>query len=124
MAKKKLYKLDEQEKQNISSFKKAVEKELERSNPFNSFTFEEAHTKSDYKISAVVDYGEFKAIVFYNPLVFITDMIDVEFDLGAKYKYNIYSVFNLFDIDDFNQYYYRDILEKGTFDDFVHSIFE
>ncbi len=122
--KNKKYKLDDEERKMIDCFKSCVESEIATCRYTRYADFEEVHNDEGYQITAVLDYGKFKAKLFYNPSYFLSDMLDVKFDLGGQFLYSIYDIFNLFDIQDFNQYYYSDIQFEENMQKGVHAILE
>lgn len=106
MKKEKKFKLSDDQKQVVALFKSTVE-EYAASGVYGTFCgFNEDTTKSDYRISAELDGGRYKAFVTYSPTVLLENhFFDVVFKFGTDREYTIYDVFNLFDIDDFTQYY-------------------
>ena len=124
MKKEKVYKINSSDKLMIDAFKNEVLSFYNDGLYFRNYTFEEVHNKDGYCIIAVLDYGKFKAKLKYNPLYLFSDFLDVSFDLGGKYKYSIYDIFNLFDIDDFNQYYYTDIEIETNMNKYIKSMLE
>lgn len=109
MKKEKLYKIEKDEQKMIDAFKATVDDCFTSGKYARYLDYEEVHKKDGYCIIAVLDYGKFKARVSYNPSYLLCDFLDVKFSLGGKYNYSIYDIFNLFDIKDFNQYYYSSI---------------
>lgn len=109
MKKEKLYKIEKNEQEMINAFKAAVDDCFAGGQYGRHLDYEEVHNKDGYCIIAVLDYGKFKARVSYNPCYLLCDFLDVKLSLGGKYNYSIYDIFNLFDIKDFNQYYYSQI---------------
>lgn len=106
MKKEKKFKLSADQKQVVALFKSTVE-EYAASGVYGTFCgFNEDTTKNDYRISAELDGGRYKAFVTYRPTVLLeNNFFDVVFKFGTDREYTIYDVFNLFDIDDFTQYY-------------------
>lgn len=109
MKKEKLYKIEKDEQEMIDAFKVTIDDCFASGKYARYLDYEEVHKKDGYCIIAVLDYRKFKARVSYNPSYLLCDFLDVKFSLGGKYNYSIYDIFNLFDIKDFNQYYYSSI---------------
>ncbi len=124
MKKNKLYEIEPNEQKMIDSFKAAVSDCFGSGLYFRNYDFQEVHTKDGYCIIALLDYGKFTARLKYNPQYLFVDYMDVKLDLGGQYKYSIYDIFNLFNIDDFNQYYYSDIELEENISDHVKSLLE
>ena len=88
------------------------------SNSIRSVSFETKHTEDEYVFSAILDYGEFRARVFYSPTAIILNNfadIKIIYD-GAEFEYSLYDVFNLYDIQDFSQYYYSEFATPTEFE--------
>lgn len=124
MKKEKLYKIDKEEQKMIDAFKQAIENCFSSGRYSKGLEYEELHNKDGYCIIAVLDYGRFEARVSYNPCYLLNDFLDVKFKLGGKYNYSIYDIFNLFDIQDFNQYYYSSIEINENMDKDVTAILD
>lgn len=122
--KNKKYKIDADERRMVDAFRSCVETEAATGRYACYVNFEEVHNDEGYQLNAILDYGKFKARLFYNPSYFLTDMLDVKFDLESQFLYSIYDIFNLFDISDFEQYYYSDIQFEENLKKDVHSILE
>lgn len=124
MKKEKLYKIEKEEQIMIDAFRQAVDICFSSGKYSKNLDYEEIHNKDGYCIIAVLDYGKFQARVSYNPNYFLTDFLDVKLKLGGRYNYSIYDIFNLFDIQDFNQYYYSSIEIKENMDKDVTAILD
>lgn len=124
MKKEKLYKIENEEQKMIDAFKAAVDACFAGGKYAHYLDYEEVHKKDGYCIIAVLDYGKFKARVSYNPSYLLCDFLDVKFSLGGMYNYSIYDIFNLFDIEDFNQYYYSSIEIKENLEKNVVAILD
>lgn len=122
--KEKVFKVDKEQQAKIDAFKTAVENAIATGKYARFVDFEVTNTKDGYRMDAVLDYGDFKAKLFYNPWYLLCDYLDVEFDFGGEFVYSIYDIFNLFDIKDFNQYYYSSIELETDFDKYVKNILE
>ena len=91
MKKEKKFKLSDDQKQVVALFKSTVE-EYAASGVYGTFCgFNEDTTKSDYRISAELDSGRYKAFVTYSPTVLLENhFFDVVFKFGTDREYTIY----------------------------------
>ena len=73
---------------------------------------------------AKLDYGSFTQMIEYCPAKeFKQNYIDVNFFFkNSENIYTFYDIFNLFDIDDFNLYYYEDALSVGDVENALNEI--
>ena len=73
---------------------------------------------------AKLDYGSFTQMIEYCPTKeFKQNYIDVNFFFkNSENIYTFYDIFNLFDIDDFNLYYYEDVLSVGDVENALNEI--
>lgn len=125
MAKDKKMKLEQDELDMINYFKEYLDCSIAGGNYARFVSYEEHHTKDDYALFAILDYDKFKAKIIHRPLYFLTDScVDVKFILDMKYEYSIYDIFNLFNIKDFNQYYYTNINSKYDMENALSNILE
>ena len=104
----------------MNTFRTCVEKYAAMANYVRSVNFNEQTNKS-----SLLDCGSFKQRIVYYPDYFLeANFIDVEFSFGdSAYSYTFYDVFNLFDIDDFDLYYYKDCSIAVDIDNAVKTIF-
>lgn len=102
----------EDEIQIISALKAAVNDYSARCNFIRSVEFKEETEGNEFRLIAVLDCGAFEQRIIYYPMMLFTEhFIDTEFLFkNSEYIYTFYDVFNLFDIGDFNLYYYGDLL--------------
>ena len=109
----------------MNTFRTCVEKYAAMANYVRSVNFNEQTNKSSVRFVALLDCGSFKQRIVYYPDYFLeANFIDVEFSFGdSAYSYTFYDVFNLFDIDDFDLYYYKDCSIAVDIDNAVKTIF-
>lgn len=106
--KDKLYKLEPETKAMIAAVRSAVE-DCAATGLYGRFMgFEESHTTDDYRLTAVFDCGEYRLRLRYLPSVMLlTDnFLDIDLDYGDAGRFTLYDVFNVLEIEDFNQYYH------------------
>ena len=106
--KDKLYKLEPETKAMIAAVRSAVE-DCAATGLYGRFMgFEESHTTDDYRLTAVFDCGEYRLRLRYLPSVMLlTDnFLDIDLDYGDVGRFTLYDVFNVLEIEDFNQYYH------------------
>lgn len=126
MAKNKERKKTDDEIRVINCFKKYVENCALRTNNVQSVSFYEQTSKNNFRLVATLDCGDFKQkIIYYPEMLFEEHFIDTEllFD-SSDYRYMFYDIFNLFDIEDFNLYYYSGLISEEDVENAVKSIFE
>lgn len=110
-------KLTDNQKRLIATQKYFFNDYVSRSVLADSVDYIEKYTEDgEYIFSSIIDYGKFKAKILYCPIVFLAaDYVDVKIVYAnCDYEFGIYDIFNLFDINDFEQYYYTgcDISEE------------
>ncbi len=107
--KDKKIKIDDVSKDIIAAFKMEINSDA-ATGAYGTFSgYEEEHTKSFYKLSAVFDRGSYKTKITYTPnVILFSNLIDLEYEINGE-NFLIYDIFNLFDICDFDQYYFSDL---------------
>ena len=110
----------------IDNFKKYVEQYAAKTNFVNSVSFYEQTYKSNFRIVSTLDCGSFQQrIIYYSVFTFEEDFIDVEFAFeNSEYSHSFYDIFNLFDIEDFNLYYYSNAEFDEDIENAVKNIFD
>lgn len=119
-------KLDKMQKANIAYFKQYFNDYCPKIAELQSLNFEEFNQDGAYVYTAVLDYGFAVQSVYYCIDVLDSGFIDTYFTYkNSDYKYLFYDIFNLFDVDDFNLYYYEDCLYeeaiKTALDTIMHA---
>ena len=96
----------------IECIKNYLNKYSAKSNLIRYIDFKEETDGDSMRFIAGIDYGAFEQrIVYYPEMLLREQFIDVEFSIGESgYVYTFYDLFNLFDIGDFNLYFYNDLL--------------
>jgi hypothetical protein len=123
MAKDKKLKLEKDSLEMIEIIKSYLENSVSTGSGARFVNFSEYHTKDDYVFTAILDYDKFKAKIIYRPMYFFRyNFVDVKFILDSNYDYSIYDIFNLFDIEDFNLYYYYNFLTKSEMEKALSNI--
>ncbi|MDE6751185.1 MAG: hypothetical protein K2J59_00230 [Eubacterium sp.] len=110
----------------IDCFKKCVEKYADKTNYINSVSIYEQSTKENFRVVATLDCGSFQQrIIYYSMFSFEENFVDTEFSFeNSEYSYLFYDIFNLFDIEDFNLYYYSGVETAEETEKAVKEIFE
>lgn len=110
----------------IDCFKKYVETYAAKTNYVQSVSFYEQSNKGDFRIVSTLDCGSFQQRIIYYSMFFLENsFIDVEFSFeNSEYSYMFYDIFNLFDIEDFNLYYYGGAEAEEDIEKAVGNIFE
>jgi len=87
--------------------------------------FEEQADKDSMRFICRLDCGSFEQrIIYYPSMLFDEYVIDVEFSYDkSSYIYSFYDIFNSFDIDDFNLYFYKNLLSVEDVEHAVKEIF-
>ena len=115
MAKKeKIRKKTDEEKKTIDRIKWHLNQYASKSNTVRSIEFNEETDGTSLRFIAKLDYGSFEQRITYYPfMLFREQFIDVEFSFEkSDYVYTFYDIFNLFDIDDYNLYFYDDVISS------------
>lgn len=125
MAKKERKKTVE-EIQIIDCFKKYVEAYAAKTNYVNSVSIYEQSAKENFRVVATLDCGIFQQrIIYYSMFSFEANFVDTEFSFeDSEYSFMLYDIFNLFDIEDFNLYYYGGAEAEEDIEKAVGNIFE
>ena len=113
--KDKLYKLEPETKAMIAAVRSAVE-DCAATGLYGRFMgFEESHTTDDYRLTAVFDCGEYRLRLRYLPSVMLltNNFLDIDLDYGDAGRFTLYDVFNVLEIEDFNQYYHSGFSTTG-----------
>lgn len=108
------------------NFKKYIENYSARTNFVKYVSFYEQSAKEDFRIVATLDCGSFQQrIIYYSTFFTEPNFVDVEFSFeNSEYSYMFYDIFNLFDIEDFNLYYYGNLMSIEDIENAVKSVFE
>ena len=124
--KDKLYKLEPETKAMIAAVRSAVE-DCAATGLYGRFMgFEESHTTDDYRLTAVFDCGEYRLRLRYLPSVMLlTDnFLDIDLDYGDVGRFTLYDVFNVLEIEDFNQYYHSGFSTTGEVPGLVRELLD
>lgn len=122
--KDKKIKIDDVSKDIIAAFKKEIDSDSATGAYGTFLGYEEEHTKYFYKLSAVFDRGSYKAKITYTPNVLIFgSLVDLEYEINGE-NFLIYDIFNLFDISDFEQYYFSDLSTEAETGEAVRSLLD
>lgn len=125
MAKKERKKTVE-EIQIIDCFKKYVEAYAAKANYVHSVSIYEQSAKENFRVVATLDCGLFQQrIIYYSMFSFEANFVDTEFSFeDSEYSFMLYDIFNLFDIEDFDLYYYSGVETAEETENAVKNIFE
>lgn len=128
MSKKKgkLCKLEPETKAMIAAVRSAVE-DCAATGLYGRFMgFEESHTADDYRLTAVFDCGEYRLRLRYLPTVMLltNNFLDMDLDYGHAGRFTLYDVFNVLEIEDFNQYYHSGFSTTGEVLGLVRELLE
>ena len=124
--KDKLYKLEPETKAMIAAVRSAVE-DCAATGLYGRFMgFEESHTTDDYRLTAVFDCGEYRLRLRYLPSVMLltNNFLDIDLDYGDAGRFTLYDVFNVLEIEDFNQYYHSGFSTTGEVPGLVRELLE
>ena len=108
----------------INAIKDYLNKYYAKSNLIKNIEFSEKSVGDFLCFIAKLDYGAFTQMIEYCPsMQFRQDYIDVEFFFkNSKNIYTFYDIFNLFDIDDFELYYYEGVLSVSDMENALNEI--
>lgn len=125
MAKVKKYKLNDHEKEIIKCFRQRTEHNASKLIDVNVLEFIEENRDGIYRLTAMVKFSSFVMRVYYYPSAFLeSDYIDFSLKFPvSEYKFSIYDIFNYFDINDFELYYYGGCDVKSSVETAVDNIF-
>lgn len=123
MKKDKKLKLSYSNDQAIIQFKNAIANQSTYFR-FGTFTgYEQEHNKEKYVLRALFDCGDYKLKIIYKAgWVVVENIVDCVFEINNQ-EFMIYDIFNLFDINDFNQYYYQNCVTENDINSAVSKIF-
>lgn len=107
----------------INHMKTSINKYSATVNYVRNIEFEEQTDKDSMRFICKIDCGSFEQRILYYPgMMFDEYVIDTElFYNDSPYIYTFYDIFNLFDIDDFNLYFYKNML---SVEDVEHAVKE
>lgn len=113
---KKIKKPTEIQKESIEVIKEYLNDYVYRNSDAYSVDFQDKSTKSDVHLHSVITYKNFNAIIKFEGSFFLQENnLDVVFNYeNCDYNFSIYNIFNLFDIDDFNCYFYQNCLGRDS----------
>lgn len=109
-------KKDEINEEIIPAVKFAVTDFCKEKDCVKSVRFEETERDGLSRFSAIIEYDDFEQEIYCYPCIdWINPFIDAQFSFeNSEYRYSIYDIFNLFDINDFKLYHYTCV---SSFDD-------
>ena len=109
--KEKVRKKTEDEIKIIEFIKEYLNKYSAKGNQIRNIDFKEEVDDGFLRFIATIDYGTFEQRILYYPkMLFRENFIDTEFSFDqSRYTHTFYDIFNLFEIDDFNLYFYEDL---------------
>jgi len=121
----KQYKLTADNKKCIDIFKNCVSKHCSESADIFSVNFKEVNEDGEYALIAQIEYKNFVQKIAYYPLyLFEENVIDFCFHYeNCPYDVMIYDIFNLFEINDFELYYYENCAGGIEIENAVDKIF-
>lgn len=110
---------------NINKIKNCVNRFSAKTNFVTRVAFEEQEDDDCMRFTVKLDCGSFEERLVYYPNSLVSNSgIDVEFSFeNSDYVYTFYDIFNLFDIDDFNIYYYEYLANPEEINNAVKNIF-
>lgn len=108
----------------IETIKKYLDKYVAETPDAYSVDYEEKNTKSNIYFRSSVSYKNFKAVIKYDGELFMQENnLDIVFSYeGCPYYFSIYNIFNLFEINDFNCYYYQNCLGSASINDALKNL--
>lgn len=111
---------------NISKIRNCVNRFAAKTNFVIRAAFEEQEDDDCMRFTVKLDCGSFEERLVYYPNSLLSNSgVDVEFSFeNSDYVYTFYDIFNLFDIDDFNLYYYEDLANPEEINNAVKNIFD
>lgn len=111
---------------NISKIRNCVNRFSAKTNFVTRVAFEEQEDDDCMRFTVKLDCGSFEERLVYYPNSLLSNSgVDVEFSFeNSDYVYTFYDIFNLFDIDDFNLYYYEDLANPEEINNAVKNIFD
>lgn len=111
---------------NINKIKNCVNRFSAKTNFVTRVAFEEQEDDDCMRFTVKLDCGSFEERLVYYPNSLVSNSgIDVEFSFeNSDYVYTFYDIFNLFDIDDFNIYYYEYLANPEEINNAVKNIFD
>lgn len=121
---KKNKKPDVIQKKGIEIIKKYLDNYVAVSPDAYSAEYDEKSTELGFCFISTVTYQNFKAVIKYYYKVLMGGYImDIAFTYeGCPYAFSIYNIFNLFEIDDFNNYYYPNCIGEALVTNAVKSL--
>ncbi len=110
----------------INKIKNCVNRYAAKASYVRSVAFEEQTDKDNIRFTARLDCCSFEQRIIYYPDTMPSEnSIDTELSFeNSVYVYTFYDIFNLFDIDDFNLYYYGDLANAEEINNAVKAIFD
>lgn len=111
---------------NISKIRNCVNRFSAKVNFVTRVAYEEQEDDDCMRFTVKLDCGSFEERIVYYPNSLLSNSgVDVEFSFeNSDYVYTFYDIFNLFDIDDFNLYYYEDLANPEEINNAVKNIFD
>lgn len=125
MKKEKKLKLTYSNDQAIIHFKNAVNSHIQMFRAGTFEGYEQVHNKEQYTLYAVFACSGYKFKIIYKSSVGITEenYIDCVYDINGR-EVTIYDIFNLFNINDFTQYYYKECIGEQSIINAVDKVLD
>lgn len=111
---------------NISKIRNCVNRLSAKAGFVKSVAYEEQGNDDCMRFTVKLDCGSFEErIVYYPSFLMLNSGVDVEFSFeNSDYAYTFYDIFNLFDIDDFNLYFYEDLNNPEEINNAIKNILD
>ncbi len=108
--------LNELQKKNIECFKHCCNNYYNASAGIKSLDFKEYTGDSQYILCAAFDCGSFTQRISYQLFSWLLPACTIDTDFfanGCDYPFTLYDIFNLFDINDFDLYYFPECISES-----------